>query len=161
MRCLRQAIQQDCYLRILILNEDVMKAKYYFFLTTLSLILSNHLFAEGENAPPPDQSFWQTIIMIGIALLFFYIILWRPEQKRRKALEEQRSALKKGDRVAAMGILGTVVRVGDQTVILKMYDGTKLEFYKAAITDILPETDESDKKAETSDKKAETTEEQH
>jgi preprotein translocase subunit YajC len=138
----------------------MMKVKCYLFLTTLSLVLSGRLFAEGqESVPPPDQSFWQTLVMIGIAFLFFYVILWRPEQKRRKALEEQRSALKKGDRVAAMGIIGTVVRVGDQTVILKMYDGAKLEFYKAAITDILPETDESNKKEEGS-KKSETTEEQ-
>lgn len=129
-----------------------MKAKCYIFLTTLSLVVSGRLFAEGEeNVPPPDQSFWQTLVMIGIAFLFFYVILWRPEQKRRKALEEQRSALKKGDRVAAMGIIGTVIRVGDQTVILKMYDGAKLEFYKAAITDILPETDDSAKKVETSE----------
>lgn len=128
----------------------MMKAKCYLFLTTLSLALSGHLFAEGEeHAPPPDQSFWQTLVMIGIAFLFFYVILWRPEQKRRKALEEQRSALKKGDRVAAMGIIGTVVRVGEQTVILKMHDGAKLEFYKAAITDILPESEESGKKTET------------
>ena len=130
-----------------------MKAKYYSFLITLSLALSGRLFAEGEEVvSPPDQSFWQTLVMIGIAFLFFYVILWRPEQKRRKALEEQRSALKKGDRVAAMGIIGTVVRVGDQTVILKMYDGAKLEFYKAAITDILPETEEGGKKE---DKKVE------
>lgn len=127
-----------------------MKARYYLFLTSLCLALSGRLFAEGEeNMPPPDQSFWQTLVMIGIAFLFFYVILWRPEQKRRKAIEAQRSALKKGDRVAAMGIIGTVIRVGEQTVILKMYDGAKLEFYKAAITDILPETDEASKKAET------------
>jgi preprotein translocase subunit YajC len=135
-----------------------MKAKYYLFLTTLSLALTGRLFAQEEAVAPPDQSFWQTLVMIGIAFLFFYVILWRPEQKRRKALEEQRSAMKKGDRVAAMGIIGTVVRVGDQTVILKMYDGAKLEFYKAAITDILPETDESGKKEETS-KKGEAAEE--
>jgi preprotein translocase subunit YajC len=98
------------------------------------------IFAEGEEAmPPPDQSFWQTLVMIGIAFLFFYVILWRPEQKKRKELENQRSALKKGDRVVAMGTIGTVLRVGENTVIVKMYDGAKLEFYKAAITDILPE----------------------
>lgn len=120
-----------------------MKVKCYTLLVTLSFVLNGRLFAEGEEMmPPPDQSLWQTLIMVGIAFLFFYVILWRPEQKRRKALEEQRSAMKKGDRVVAMGIIGTVVRVGEQTVILKMYDGAKLEFYKAAITDILPETDE-------------------
>ena len=134
-----------------------MKIKCYLFLTSLSLFLTGRLFADGEEtaaAPPVDQSFWQTLVMIGIAFLFFYVILWRPEQKRRKALEQQRSAMKKGDRVAAMGIIGTVVRVGEQTVILKMYDGAKLEFYKAAITDILPENDE--KKADDNGKKIET-----
>ena len=127
-----------------------MKAKYYLFLTTLALSLTGRLFAQGEEEalPPVDQSFWQTLVMIGIAFLFFYIILWRPEQKRRKALEEQRGAMKKGDRVAAMGIIGTVAQVGEQTVILKMVDGTKIEFYKAAITDILPENDKSGEKEE-------------
>lgn len=123
-----------------------MKSNYYALFTLFSLVLTSSLGAQEEGAPAPDQSFVQTLTMIAIAFVFFYFILWRPEQKRRKALEEQRSSLKKGDRVAAMGIIGTVVRVGDNTVILKMYDGAKLEFYKAAITDIIPETD--DKKDE-------------
>ena len=123
-----------------------MNTKFYIFAFACFSFLTNSLFAqEGENLPPPDQSFWQTLVMIGIAFLFFYIILWRPEQKRRKALEQQRSGLKKGDRVAAMGIIGTVVRVGEQTVVLKMIDGSKIEFYKAAISDILPETEDTKK----------------
>lgn len=105
---------------------------------------TQRLLGENEvDAPPSDQSFLQTMMMIAIAFLFFYVILWRPEQKRRKSLETQRNALKKGDRVAAMGIIGTVVRVGENTVIVRMFDGAKLEFYKAAITDILPESAES------------------
>jgi preprotein translocase subunit YajC len=124
------------------------------YLAFLFIFFFNCLFAEGvEDVPPPDQSFWQTLMMIGLAFIFFYLILWRPEQKRRKALEEQRSALKKGDRVAAMGIIGTVEKIGETTVILKMYDGTKLEFYKAAISDILPET-EKGKKNETAEEEA-------
>lgn len=125
-----------------------MKSKFMCLLTCISVFLSGSLLAQDAESPPPDQSFWQTLIMIGIAFLFFYVILWRPEQKRRKALEEQRTALKKGDRVVAMGIIGTIVRVGEQTVIVKMYDGNKIEFYKAAISDVLPETDENAKKVE-------------
>ena len=126
-----------------------MKAKWSMFLTLFYLTMNNVLWAEGEEMlpPPVDQSFWQTLVMIGIAFLFFYVILWRPEQKRKKALEDQRNALKKGDRVVAMGIIGTVIKINEHTIVLKMVDGTsKIEFYKAAITDIL--TDNDDKKNE-------------
>lgn len=62
-----------------------MKFKFYaLFFSILSLRAS--AWAQGEEtAAPPDQSLWQTFIMIGVALAFFYLILWRPEQKRRKA----------------------------------------------------------------------------
>lgn len=131
--------------------EIKMKEKLTAF--TFMLLSANHLFAEGEESMmPPDQSLWQTFMMIAIAFLFFYVILWRPEQKRRKALEEQRGGLKKGDKVAAMGIIGTVVKVGEQTVILKMYDGAKIEFYKAAITEVLASEGESAKKEEGEEK---------
>lgn len=78
----------------------------------------------------------QTFIMIGVALVFFYFILWRPEQTRRKAAEAMRSAMKKGDKVTAMAIIGTVDRITDHTVVMKMIDGSKIEVLKAAITDV-------------------------
>lgn len=119
------------------------------FSSLLFVFITAALHAQEEAAPPsPDQGFWQTFVMIAIALAFFYLILWRPEQKRKKSLEQQRNALKKGDRVVAMGIIGTVSKVNEQTVILRMVDGAKIEFFKAAITDILPESEEVGKKSE-------------
>ena len=56
--------------------------------------------------------------------------------------------LKKGDKVVAMGVLGTVVKVQDQTVILRMFDGSKIEFLKQAITDVSPVSEEESKKIE-------------
>jgi preprotein translocase subunit YajC len=93
------------------------------------------MFLFAQEAAP-QSSLWSTVMMIGVALVFFYVILYRPEQKRRKAAEEMRSALKKGDRVTAMGILGRIDRMTDHTVILKMVDGSKIEMLKAAITDV-------------------------
>lgn len=118
---------------------------------TLLLLLPFTLFAQdnGEALPPRDQGgIWQTLIMVAVAMLFFYFILWRPEQKRRKAMEEQRNALKKGDRVVAMGIVGTVLRIQENTVILRMVDGAKIEVLKAAINDVIAGTEEDLKKAE-------------
>ncbi len=109
----------------------------------LFLLPSAAIFAQ-DAAPSPQSGITSTLIMIGIALVFFYFILWRPEQKRRKAAEQMRSSLKKGDKVTAMGIVGKVDRILDQTVVLKMVDGAKIEVLKAAITDVQPATQEEE-----------------
>ena len=114
---------------------------------TILLFTSQTLFAQ-EGAPPKEQGFTQTLIMIGIAIVFFYFILWRPEQKRRKTMEKQRNSLKKGDRVTAMGIIGTVVKIQENTLILKMYDGSKIEVVKGSVTDVQPCSEEEAKKVE-------------
>jgi preprotein translocase subunit YajC len=115
----------------------------------LFLLPAAGLFAQESAPANPGGGMTQTLIMIGIALVFFYFILWRPEQKRRKASEQMRSALKKGDRVTAMGIVGKIDRIQDQTVILKMVDGAKIEMLKAAITDVQPASDEDSRKEAT------------
>lgn len=99
------------------------------------------VFAQ-DAAPSPTGGISQTLIMIGIALVFFYFILWRPEQKRRKAAEKMRGSLKKGDKVTAMGIIGKVEKIQEQTVVLKMIDGAKIEFLKGAITEVQPSSEE-------------------
>jgi len=107
------------------------------FLLPLFLI-SFSLFADEAAPAAKGGNFSQTLIILAVALFFFYFILLRPEQKRRKKAETMRSALKKGDKVTAMGMIGTVEKVTDNTVILKSYDGAKIEMLKAAITDVQP-----------------------
>ncbi len=99
-------------------------------------LLSAGMLCAQDDAPPQSQGMWHTFIMIGVAFLFFYLILWRPEQKRRRELEHRRSSLCKGDRVTAMGIIGTVSKMQEGSVILKMVDGSKIEVIPAAITDV-------------------------
>jgi preprotein translocase subunit YajC len=110
-----------------------------------------YFIAEGTPpvAPTPDGGFEQTLIMVGIALVFFYFILWRPESKRRKQMDAKRQALKKGDRViVAGGIIGEVFKVQTDTIILRLTDGAKMEILKGAIQEVQPGT-ESSEKAET------------
>ncbi len=116
----------------------------------LFLLPSAAIFAQ-DAAPSPGGGITQTLIMIGIALVFFYFILWRPEQKRRKAADQMRNSLKKGDRVTAMGIIGKVDKIQEHTVILRMVDGAKIEVIKAAITDVRSaDEDESQKESHSS-----------
>lgn len=93
----------------------------------------------AENAVNLSNSYMSSIIMILLAVVFFYFILWRPEQKRRKAQEAQRNALKKGDKVTAMGIVGIIDKVEDNTIIIKNIDGSKIEILKAAVTEVKSE----------------------
>lgn len=122
-----------------------MKKAFYLL---APLALSASLFAEEAAPAGRQQSMFQTLMMIGIALLFFYMILWRPEQKRRKKMKQQRESMRKGDRITAMGIVGTLDSMQDDTVILKMVDGAKIEVLKAAISDVKPASD-SQKEAQT------------
>ena len=125
-----------------------MKNKLFFFITAKALMINSLFAQEGGEMPPRDSGIWQTVMMIGIAMLFFYFILWRPEQKRRKALDDQRNSMKKGDRVVAMGIIGTIIRVDDRTAVLKMVDGGKIEVLKGMITEVTPATEEELKKSD-------------
>jgi preprotein translocase subunit YajC len=107
------------------------------------VLASTVVFADEPAAAAPQGNMMQTLMLLGFGVLFFYFLLWRPEQKRRKAAEKLRSSMKKGDRVTAMGIIGTVVRVQDKSVILKMVDGSKIEVLTAAVSDVQPGTEEA------------------
>jgi preprotein translocase subunit YajC len=114
------------------------------FLVSLFLIQMAHLSADTAAPASVDQGFTQTLVMVGIALAFFYFILWRPEQKRRKTLEAQRSSMKKGDRVNCMGLIGSISKINKDTVIIRTGDA-EVEFLKAAVSEILPNSTEETK----------------
>lgn len=100
------------------------------------------LLAQDGQAVSPGSNLTQMIIMIGIALAFFYFILYRPEQKRRKRAQQMRGALKKGDKVTAMGIVGVIHKVKDNTVFIKTGEDAKIEMLKGAITDVISSGEE-------------------
>ena len=112
-------------------------------LTILCTIVSSScLFAE-EASGKQTGGYMQSLIMILLAIVFFYFILWRPEQKRRKAQQQQRESLKPGDKVTAMGIVGTIDSIEENTIILKNVDGSKIEMLKAAVTEVKADTDKT------------------
>lgn len=96
------------------------------------------MVAQQQN---PAGNLWQTFIMIGVILVFFYFLLFRPEQKRRKHLESQRAALKKGDQISAFGIIGIIDSIKADSVILKTAE-SKIEIAKQSITEVRKHSDE-------------------
>lgn len=109
--------------------------------TLLTLALSSSLLFAADGAP--QTGYMSSLIMILLAVVFFYFILWRPEQKRRKAQKQQRESLKKGDKITAMGIIGTIESIEDNTIVLKTIDGSKIEMLKAAVTEVRSESEKT------------------
>ena len=89
-----------------------------------------------------------TIIMLVAMVAVFYFMLIRPENKRKKEAERQRSALKVGDKITTIGgIVGTVVSVKDEKFVIETgADQVRIEFEKWALSS--NETAAEAKKAE-------------
>ena len=77
----------------------------------------------------------ESIIMIVLMVAIFYFLLIRPENKRKKAMDQMRSALKKGDWLTTIGgVYGRVVTITDRTVVIETSeDRVRIEFLKSAI----------------------------
>ena len=83
--------------------------------------------AQGQG----QMGFWIMILLVFVIMWLFMI---RPQRKQQKALEEFRSALKKGDKViTAGGIYGTIVSTDDTTVTLNLGGDVKIKVDKTSI----------------------------
>ena len=75
--------------------------------------------------------------MIVIMIIMFYFLLIRPQQRQRKEQAARVAALKNGDKViTTAGLHGIVHNVKDATVMVKVAEGTILEFDKPAIASV-------------------------
>lgn len=100
----------------------------------------------GEQQPrplPPGQQqpdcMGQMWIFIPMLVLLWFLMI-RPQQKQEKAHKALVAALKKGDSVVTnSGMHGTVVRITDDTVVLKLDQEGKLRvtFDRSAVGRVL------------------------
>ena len=77
-----------------------------------------------------------SLVPLGLMVLIFYFLLIRPSQKKEKDRKKMIEALQKGDKVITVGgIYGVIANLKPEEgiVVLKIADGTKVEFSKSAI----------------------------
>jgi len=80
--------------------------------------------------------------MVGIFALFYFLFVY-PQKKRQKKHQEMISNLKVNDKVITIGgILGTVVKVKEDTVVLRVADNVRIELLKTAVADLRQEEKE-------------------
>ena len=93
------------------------------------------LLLQQSTAPvSPYASYFQYVPFIGIALVFYFMIL-QPTQRQKKRQQEMLSQLKSGDVVTTTGgIVGTIVSTETDTIVLRVKpDNVKLQFSRASV----------------------------
>lgn len=104
------------------------------------------MFAELALVAALPQSyitFLPAILMVGV----FYMMLFRPNQKRQKQWQEMLGNLKMGDKITTTGGLrGTIIALRDDAIQIKLPpDGLKVEIVKSAIASVTTNTPEEAK----------------
>jgi preprotein translocase subunit YajC len=75
---------------------------------------------------------------IGIFALFYFMMI-RPQMQQAKAQKAMIDALKAGDEVATTGgIIGKVIKVGDNFVSIEIATNTVMNVQKSAVQTMLP-----------------------
>lgn len=83
------------------------------------------------------------LVMMLIIFAIFYFILIRPQQKRMKEHKKMVEELKKGDRIiTGGGIYGTVEGVAQNTLTVKIAEGTKVKITKHSVAAVLKAEEE-------------------
>ncbi|MBU1221115.1 preprotein translocase subunit YajC [Myxococcota bacterium] len=72
--------------------------------------------------------------IIAVLVVFMYLFLIRPQQKRQKEHQSLLNALMKGDKVITTGgMLGTIVAINDRIVTLEIADKTRVKILRSYI----------------------------
>jgi preprotein translocase subunit YajC len=101
----------------------------------LSLFITD-AYAQAASGGNGSGATLMSFIPIVLMIVIFYFLLIRPSQKKEKDRKAMITALQKGDKVlTAGGMYGVIVQIktDEDIVVLKIGDGTKVEFTRTAI----------------------------
>ncbi len=91
-------------------------------------------FAETKGA---ESIFGNGLIFPLVMVVMFYFLLIRPQQQQKKQLAARLASLESGDKVVTTsGIYGIIHHVKEKTVMIKVAEGTMIEFEKAAVATV-------------------------
>ena len=93
--------------------------------------------AAGDASPQGGGL--QLIFMIALFFGIMYFMIIRPQSKKAKEHATMLNALSKGDEVVTSGgILGKVVKMGDNFIELKISESATVKIQRHAVTSVMP-----------------------
>ena len=100
------------------------------------MFLISDALAEGGAAPGGG---FEMIIMIAIFFAIMYFMIIRPQQKRAKDHQKLITSLSKGDEIVTSGgMLGKILKVGENSVEVEVSEGVAIKLQKNSVSSVLP-----------------------
>lgn len=94
-----------------------------------------------------SQSMLFSVLPFVLIIVIFYFFMIRPQNKKQKEAEKMRNSIQKGDKIVTIGgVHGTVASVKERTFILKVEDGSRIEFDRSAISAVVSDRNAASKK---------------
>lgn len=94
----------------------------------------NLILLQAEGAMGANGNNWSFWVMMALIFVVFYFFMIRPQQKKQKELQEQRDAMKKGDKVVtAGGIYGEIKEVQEKTLLITVAKEVTIKVDKASV----------------------------
>ncbi len=90
----------------------------------------------------------QVVSLLYIVALFalLYFLLIRPQQQRQKKHMEMIRNLKVNDPIVTIGgICGTIVKIKEDTLVVRVADNVRIEILKNAVAQVRPREEEEEK----------------
>lgn len=106
------------------------------FSSIVSFFVSDAMAQAGSAGG--TQQFTSIAMMVGLFVVF-YLLLIRPEQKRRKEHQGMVASLAKGDEVVTMGgLLGKITAVGDNFLTVQIAKDVEIKVQKMSVQAMMP-----------------------
>jgi preprotein translocase subunit YajC len=99
------------------------------------------LFAQekaAEKGEPPGIFQNPMFLVLGLMILFFFVVILPAQRKQKREAEAVMTNLKKNDEVVTTaGIIGVVWSIKDDEITLKIDDNARMRVLKSTIARIL------------------------
>ena len=82
----------------------------------------------------------QLVFLVAAVAMFWFLVI-RPQQKRAKQQAAMLSALEPGVEIVTIGgIFGTIVKVGEERLRIRVADGSEIEISRRAVGSVVAES---------------------
>ncbi len=90
--------------------------------------------AAAPAAPMGGGDGWTTLIFFGAMILVFWLLIFRPQQKKQKEHAKLLDGLNRGDSVlTTSGIYGKVVAIADNVVTVEIAPNVRVKMLKSQV----------------------------